>query len=88
MSKVMAAALALTFSLAAVSSADAAGGCGAGWHRGPHGGCLRNLGETVVIAPTGRAAVVVAPGPGPVIVGRACPVGFHLGPNGHRCWHN
>lgn len=19
-----------------------AGGCGAGWHRGPHGGCLRN----------------------------------------------
>jgi hypothetical protein len=22
--------------------ADAAGGCGEGWHRGPHGGCLRN----------------------------------------------
>ena len=19
-----------------------AGGCGAGWHRGPHGGCIRN----------------------------------------------
>jgi hypothetical protein len=88
MSKVMAAALALTFSLAAASSADAAGGCGVGWHRGPHGGCLRNLGGAVVVAPGGRA-VVVAPGPGPVIVaGRACPVGWHLGPNGHRCWRN
>ena len=21
----------------------AAGGCGLGWHRGPHGGCLRNF---------------------------------------------
>jgi hypothetical protein len=22
-----------------------AGGCGAGWHRGPYGGCLRNFAE-------------------------------------------
>ena len=31
--------------LAAPANGDAitvAGGCGAGWHRGPYGGCLRN----------------------------------------------
>jgi len=22
-----------------------AGGCGAGWHRGPHGGCIRNYAQ-------------------------------------------
>ena len=49
-----------------------AGGCGAGWHRGPYGGCVRN-----------RGPVVVAPGPvvveRPVVVVprvRACPYGF------------
>jgi len=35
--------LGVAFSLALSSTmAMAAGGCGAGWHRGPHGGCLRN----------------------------------------------
>jgi hypothetical protein len=49
--------LAIAFSLALAGAAQAlpvntlpdssnvikvAGGCGAGWHRGPHGGCLRN----------------------------------------------
>ncbi len=24
------------------STIDVAGGCGRGWHRGPHGGCHRN----------------------------------------------
>ena len=48
-----------------------AGGCGAGFHRGPYGGCVRNA---VVAAPGvavgapgvvvgAPAAVVVAPGP-------------------------
>jgi hypothetical protein len=31
-------------------------------------------------------------GPGghchPFAVGRACPVGYHLGPEGHKCWPN
>ena len=42
MNKVLAFVLAAGFSLAAISSAEAAGGCGEGWHRGPHGGCVRN----------------------------------------------
>jgi hypothetical protein len=37
-----------------------AGGCGAGFHRGPNGGCRANVaGPAVVVAP---GAVVVAPG--------------------------
>ena len=24
----------------------------------------------------------------PMAVGRACPRGYHLGPEGHRCWPN
>jgi hypothetical protein len=42
MTKFFAVIFAVGVSLAAVSAADAAGGCGWGWHRGPHGGCLRN----------------------------------------------
>ncbi len=42
-----------------------AGGCGAGFHRGPYGGCVRNaavvVGAPVVVAPV--APVVVAPAP-------------------------
>jgi hypothetical protein len=35
--------LGVAFMLAFSSDmAMAAGGCGAGWHRGPYGGCLRN----------------------------------------------
>jgi hypothetical protein len=51
------------------AAANAAGGCGPGWHRGPYGGCQRNA---VVVAPR----VVVPP---PVVVAprpRACPYGF------------
>lgn len=61
-------------SLAAIPQAQARGGCGIGWHRGPLGGCVRN-GDEVVVTP--RGAVVVAP------AGRVCPVGWHLGPYGH-----
>jgi hypothetical protein len=64
------------------SSADAAGGCGIGFHRGPYGGCRANGGPVVVapVGPVGR--VIFAP------LGRACPVGYHLGPQGRRCWPN
>jgi hypothetical protein len=75
------AALALTAGLAMSSSADAAGGCGAGWHRGPWHGCRRN----VVVAPV---AVAAAPRAIFVPAGRACPVGYHLGPQVRRCWPN
>lgn len=58
--------------IAGLGSANAAGGCGAGFHRGPYGGCQPN--RAVVVAP---GAVVVAPAPvvvAPVV--RACPFGF------------
>ena len=42
MTKFFAVIFAVGMSLAAVSAAEAAGGCGEGWHRGPHGGCIRN----------------------------------------------
>jgi hypothetical protein len=57
--------------LAGFGAANAAGGCGPGFHRGPYGGCRPN-GGAVVVAPR----VVVAP---PVVVvprGRVCPYGF------------
>ena len=73
--------------------ASAAGGCGIGWHRGPHGGCRRN---EVVVVPT--RPVIVEP-VRPVVVapeaqvlfaplGRPCPRGYHLGRAGRRCWAN
>jgi hypothetical protein len=36
-----------------------AGGCGAGFHRGPYGGCVRNGGVAVVGAPVAARPVVV-----------------------------
>jgi len=79
--------------------ANAAGGCGRGWHRGPHGGCRRNV-EVVPVRPLIAPArpvvvepvrpVVVAPGAEVIIapMGRPCPRGYHLGPQGRRCWRN
>jgi hypothetical protein len=60
--------------IALLSGADpgitlVAGGCGAGFHRGPAGGCIRNVG--VVGAPVVGAPVVVAPAVRPVY-GRRC----------------
>jgi hypothetical protein len=49
------------------ASANAAQGCGPGWHRGPYGGCVRNA-AVVVVRPA--PVVVVAPR------GRVCPYGF------------
>src|SRR5215471_8775071 len=48
---------AVLFATASLSDANAAGGCGAGFHRGPYGGCVANRGA-VVVAPV--APVVVA----------------------------
>jgi hypothetical protein len=65
-----------------------AGGCGAGWHRGPGGGCRRNgyyggvYYNGAVIAP----GVVVAP---PVVVVDPGPCGgrgTHRVCNPYRCW--
>jgi hypothetical protein len=89
----------LASSLAAVS-AQAAGGCGPGFHRGPLGVCVAN-GPAVVIAPVAPAvvvapaapAVVVAP---PVVIAPAAPAvvvapavvcgrGFRWHPGFRRC---
>jgi hypothetical protein len=86
--------LAITFvvavaSLAALTPADARGGCGIGRHHGLLGVCVDNATTPVVVAP--RAAVV-APGDAVVTTGgtvvvapvrRLCPLGWHLGPLGH-----
>jgi hypothetical protein len=72
MKYLFAAALVAT-TVAGFGSANAAGGCGVGFHRGPYGGCQPN-GGAVVVAPGAvvveRPAVVVVP------AGRVCPVGF------------
>ena len=58
--------------VASFSGAEAAGGCGPGWHRGPYGGCQPNR-RAVVVRP---APVVVAPAPVVVVrPGRVCPIG-------------
>jgi hypothetical protein len=67
--KYLFAAALVASTVAGFGSANAAGGCGAGFHRGPEGGCRPNRG--VVVAP-----VVVAPAPVVVVpAGRVCPVG-------------
>ena len=70
--KYLFAAVLAASTVAGFSAANAAGGCGPGFHRGPYGGCRPN-GGAVVVAP---GAVVVER---PVVVvprGRICPVGF------------
>jgi hypothetical protein len=56
-----------------------AGGCGAGWHRGPYGGCRRNGYYGGVYY--GGGPVMVEPGPAPC-GGR----GTHRVCNPYRCW--
>jgi hypothetical protein len=86
MLKSFSAVIVIAATLAAATSASAAGGCGVGFHRGPYGGCRAN--GPVYVAPR---APVVAVVPGAVIyarAGRACPYGYHLGRQGRRCWPN
>jgi hypothetical protein len=49
--KALLATLAAGLTLASVSAADAAGGCGPGFHRGPYDGCRPNRGPVLVGAP-------------------------------------
>jgi hypothetical protein len=59
----------LVSALAAVS-AQAAGGCGPGFHRGPLGVCVAN-GPAVIIAPVAPAVVIAPPvvvAPAPAVV--------------------
>jgi len=62
----------LAGSLAGLSAASAAGGCGPGFHRGPYGRCVGNRGVIVVRPPVvvERRPIVVVPR------GRICPMGF------------
>jgi len=52
------------------TTANAAGGCGPGFHRGPYGGCVVNRGPVVVAPVVVDSPVVVVPR------GRVCPYGF------------
>jgi len=68
------------FAFAALSclasvSAQAAEGCGRGFHRGGNGACYPN--ERVVVVP---GAVVVAP------AGVVCGAGLRWHPGRRRCW--
>ena len=70
--KTLFAAVLVAGALAGFSAADAAGGCGPGFHRGPYGGCRPNGGAVVVVP-----RVVVAPAPVVVVrPGRVCPYGM------------
>ncbi|MBR1270694.1 hypothetical protein JQ629_24780 [Bradyrhizobium sp. AUGA SZCCT0222] len=76
--KYLFAAVLVAASFASFSAANAAGGCGPGYYRGPYGGCQPK--RAVVVAPR---AVYVAPRAvvrAPVVVvrpgGRVCPYGM------------
>jgi hypothetical protein len=66
-------------------------------------GIATAAGAAIAPAPIGNAGSAIVKvaegcgmgfwrGPGghchPMAMGRACPPGFHLGPEGHRCWPN
>ena len=89
MIKIYATLFVLAIGLAGATAAQAEGGCGWGYHRGPYGGCRPNgYGAGPSVAP--RPVVVVGV-PGAMIyapIGRPCPYGYHLGPHGRRCWAN
>lgn len=74
------ASAALFLLFASIPDGRAEGGCGAGWHRGPYGGCQPNRGPVVVVpgAPVVVAPAVVAP---PVV----CGVGYRWHPRWRRC---
>ena len=63
MKKIMLAVLSAGVALAAVPAAQAAQGCGPGFHRGPYGGCRRFGPGPAVVAP-GIAIGVFYPGRG------------------------
>jgi len=82
--KTLFAAVLVAGTLAGFSAADAAGGCGPGFHRGPHGGCRPNRGAVVVAPRVVVPRVVIAPAPVVVVPrARVCPRGFAW--RGGRC---
>jgi hypothetical protein len=75
--KTLFAAVLLAATLAGFGAANAAGGCGPGFHRGPYGGCRPNGGVVVVAPRVVAPRVVVAPAPVVVVPrARVCPYGF------------
>ena len=72
MKYLIAAALLATSVAGFAATADAAQGCGPGYHRGPYGGCVANRGRVIVVRPpvVYRAPVVVVPR------ARVCPRGM------------
>jgi hypothetical protein len=68
MKYLFAAALVAVTAASFAGTANAAGGCGPGWHRGPYGGCVANRAAVVVVRPA--PTVVVVPR------GRGCPYGM------------
>jgi hypothetical protein len=72
MKYLIAAALLATTVVGFTATADAAQGCGPGYHRGPYGRCVPNRGAVVVVRPpVYRAAPVVV-----VPRARICPRGM------------
>jgi hypothetical protein len=65
--KYLFAAVMVAGTIAGFGVANAAGGCGPGFHRGPYEGCVPNRAAVIVERP---AVVVVEPR------GRVCPVGL------------
>jgi len=61
--KALLAAAVAGVALVSVTSANAEGGCGAGFHRGPYGGCRAN-GGPVVVGVGGPAIGIFYPGHG------------------------
>ena len=72
MKYLFAAAVLVAGTFASFSAANAAGGCGPGWHRGPYGGCQPNRRPSWfgLRRRRGRAPPVVVVRPG-----RGCPYG-------------
>jgi hypothetical protein len=79
-----AAAAVVLLSLFCIDGASAAGGCGAGFHRGPAGGCVPN-GAVVVAPPVVVAPRVVVPVPVVVAPPVVCGVGMRWHPRLRRC---
>jgi hypothetical protein len=63
MRKITLLAIAAAACFAAISPAEASGGCGIGFHRGPYGYC-RPDGRPVVVVPVGPAYGTFYPGRG------------------------
>jgi len=68
--KYLFAAALVASTVAGFSAAEAAGGCGPGFHRGPYGGCRENRGMMIAPRFVERPGVVVMPR------ARICPRGF------------